>query len=107
MVLSLFQIESHNALLEILLESSPGHNHVRRVLNAMARLGGGPTTNGQANNGHETKLAAIAIPSTSATPLSTPNCGQRAIASPSISAGRGRGQCAITSPSTSAARGRG
>ena len=75
LALSLFQIESHNALLEMLLEGSPGHNHVRRVLNAMVGLGGGPAANGQANNGHKTESAATATPRTSAAPLSTPNRG--------------------------------
>ena len=81
------------------------HNHVRRILNNVAGLGGGPATNRQANNGHETKLAAAAIPSTSAAPLSTPTCGQCATASPSTSATMGCGQPATASPSTSAARG--
>ena len=107
MALSLFHIESHNALLEMLLEGSPGHNHVWCVLNAMVGLGGGPAANGQANNGHETKLVATATPSTSATPLSTPSRGRRATASPSTSVSRGRGRCAIASPSISIARGRG
>ncbi|KAK9992486.1 hypothetical protein SO802_027471 [Lithocarpus litseifolius] len=101
------KIESHNALLEILLEGSPGHNHVRHVLNAMVGLGGGSTANGQANNGHETESVATTTPSTSTVPLSTPSRGRRATASPSISAGRGRGWCAKASPSTSAARGHG
>ena len=91
----------------MLPEGSLGHNHVRRVLNAIVGLGGGPTENGQANNGHETKSAAIATPSISITPLSTPSRGWCATASPSTSVARGRGQCATTSPSTSAARGYG
>ena len=91
----------------MLLEGSPGHNHVRRVLNAMVGLGGGPAANGQANNGHEIESAATATPSTSATPLSAPSRGWHAIASPSPSVGRGCGWCATASPSTSAARGRG
>ncbi|XP_030973682.1 serine/threonine-protein phosphatase 7 long form homolog isoform X1 [Quercus lobata] len=100
-------IQSHLALLEMLPEGSEAHNHVRRVLNNVAGLGGGPATNGQANNGHETKPTATAIPSTSATPASTRTRAQRAIASPSTSAARGRGRPATASPSTSATRGRG
>ena len=73
----------------MLPEGSLGHNHVRRVLNAIVGLGGGPTENGQANNGHETKSAAIATPSISITPLSTPSRGRRATASPSTSVARG------------------
>ena len=33
---------------------SQEHNHVWHILNNVAGLGGGPTANGQANNGHET-----------------------------------------------------
>ena len=69
----------------MLLEGSPGHNHVRHVLNAMVGLGGGPAANGQANNGHEIESAATATPSTSAAPLSAPSRGWHAIASPSPS----------------------
>ena len=91
----------------MLLEGSPGHNHVRHVLNAMVGLGGGPAANGQANNGHEIESAATATPSTSAAPLSAPSRGWHAIASPSPSVGRGCGWCATASPSTSATRGHG
>jgi len=70
---------------------SRAHNHVRCVLNNVARLGGGPTANCQANNGHETESAAIATLSTSVAPVSTPTRGQRATASPGTSAARGRG----------------
>ncbi|XP_050286610.1 serine/threonine-protein phosphatase 7 long form homolog isoform X3 [Quercus robur] len=98
-------------LLEMLPEGSQAHNHVRRVLNNVAGLGGGPVANGQANNGHETEPTATATPSTSTAPVSTRTRGQRAIASPSpstsTSVARGRGRPATTSPSTSAARGRG
>ena len=86
---------------------SQEHNHVWRVLNNVARLGGGPATNGQANNGHEIESAATATPSTSAAPLSAPSRGWHAIASPSPSVGRGCGWCATASLCTSAARGRG
>ena len=48
-----------------------GHDHVLRILKAMARLGSGPAANGQANNGHETESAATVTPSTSTAPLST------------------------------------
>ncbi|KAK9989071.1 hypothetical protein SO802_029310 [Lithocarpus litseifolius] len=118
-------IESHLALLEMLLVGSRDHNHVRRVLNNVVGLGGGPAANGQANNGHETELATTTTPSTSTTPLSTPSCdrratitpstsaaplstptrGRHATASPSTSVARGRGRPAIASPSTSAAKG--
>ena len=40
----------------MLPEGSQAHNHIRRVLNGVAGLGGGPAANGQANNGHETEL---------------------------------------------------
>ncbi|KAK9990849.1 hypothetical protein SO802_025834 [Lithocarpus litseifolius] len=120
-------IESHLALLEMLLVGSRDHNHVRRVLNNVVGLGGGPAANGQANNGHETEPATSTIPSTSTTPLntpsrvrratttpstsaaplSTPTRGRHATASPSTSAARGRSRPATASPSTSAARGRG
>ena len=105
----------------MLPEGSRAHNHVRHVLNNVARLGGGLVANGQANNGHETEPAATATPSISTTPVSTPTRSRRAIASPSTSAARGYGQPATAStstarghgwpttvsPSTSAARGRG
>ena len=91
----------------MLPEGSQAHNHVRRVLNNVAGLGGGPTANGQANNGHEIEPAATETPSTSSAPVSTPTHGQHATASPSTSTARGRGRPATTSPSTSAARGRG
>ena len=94
-------------LLEILPEGSRAHNHVRRILNNVAGLGGGPAANGQANNGHETEPAATTTPSTSIAPVSTPTYGRRATASPSTSAARGCGRPATASPSTSAARGRG
>ena len=74
----------------MLLVGSPGHDHVRRVLNAVARLGGGPAINGQANNGHETESAATATLSTSAAHLSTLSRGRHATASPSPSIARGR-----------------
>ena len=106
LVLSPLQIQSHLVLLEILPEGSQAHNHVRRVLNNVSGLSGGLAENGQANNGHEIELAATATPSTSAAPVSTPTRGQRAIASPSTSAARGRGRLATASPSTSATRGR-
>ena len=96
LVFSLFQIQSHLALLEMLPEGSKAHNHVRRVLNNVAGLGGGPAANKQANNGHETEPTATAIPSTSAAPISTRTRAQRAIASPSTSVARGRGRHAIT-----------
>ena len=105
----------------MLPEGSRAHNHVRHVLNNVARLGGGLVANGQANNGHETEPAATATPSISTTPVSTPTrgwcataslstcvargCGWPAIASPSTSATRGRGRLTTASPSTSAARG--
>ena len=88
----------------MLPEGSQAHNHVRRVLNNVAGLGGGPAADGQANNGHDTESAATATPSTSAAPVSTPTHGQRATASPSTSATRGHGQPATASPSTSAGR---
>ena len=56
LVLFPFQIQSHLALLKMLPEGSQAHNHVRRVLNDVVGLGGGPAANGQANNGHETEL---------------------------------------------------
>ena len=90
----------------MLPEGSQAHNHVRRVLNDVAGLGGGPAANGQANNGHEIEPTATASPSTSAAPVSTRTRGQRVIASPSTSAARGRVLTATTSPSTSAAKGR-
>ena len=83
---------------------SQEHNHVWRVLNNVARLGGGPATNGQANNGHETESVATAIPSTSTAPLSTLTRGRCAIASLSTSVARGHGRPAIASPSTSGQR---
>ena len=91
----------------MLPEGSQAHNHVRRVLNNVAGLGGGPAVNGQANNGHETEPVATATPSTSAAPISTPTRGQRSTTSLSTSATRGRGRPATASPSTSAARGHG
>ncbi|KAK9989648.1 hypothetical protein SO802_029887 [Lithocarpus litseifolius] len=120
-------IEIHLALLEMLPVGSRDHNHVRRVLNNVVGLGGGPAANGQAKNGHETEPATSTIPSTSTTPLSTPSRvrratttpstsaaplstptrGRHATASPSTSAARGRSRPATASPSTSAARGRG
>ena len=107
LVLSPFQIQSHLALLEMLPKGSQAHNHIWRVLNDVAGLGGGPAANGQANNGHETEPIATASPSTSAAPVSTRTRGQCAIASPSTSAARGHGRPATASPSTSAAKGRG
>ncbi|KAL0002314.1 hypothetical protein SO802_016095 [Lithocarpus litseifolius] len=99
------KIESHKALLEMLPVGSPGHDHIRRILKAMAGLGGGPAANGRENNGHETESATTATPSTSTAPQSTPSHGRCATASLSTSATRGRGQCATASPSTGAARG--
>ena len=107
LVLSPFQIQSHLALLEMLPKGSQAHNHVQRVLNDVAGLGGGPAANGQANNGHETEPTATASPSTSIAPVSTRTCGQRAIASPSTSTAGGYGRPAPASSSTSAARDRG
>ena len=107
LVLSPFQIQSHLALLEMLPEGSQAHNHIRRVLNGVAGLGGGPAANDEANNVHETEPTATASPSTSTAPISTRTRGQRALASPSTSAARGRARPAMASPSTSAARGRG
>ena len=103
--LSPFQIQSHLALLEMLPEGIQAHNHIRRVLNGVAGLGGGLAANDEANNGHETEPTATVSPSTSAAPISTRTHGQRAIASPSTSAARGCGRLATASPSTSAARG--
>ena len=91
----------------MLPKGSRAHNHVRRVLNNVARLGGGPAADGQANNGHNTKLVATTTPSIRAAPVSTPTRGLCATASPSTSAGRGCGQLATASPSTGAPRGRG
>ena len=91
----------------MLPEGNKAHNHVRHVLNNVAGLGGGLATNGQVNNGHETEPTATATPSTSAAPVRTRTCGQRAIPSPSTSATRGRGRPATASPSTSATKGRG
>nr|POE56039.1 hypothetical protein CFP56_75263 [Quercus suber] len=91
----------------MLAEGSPRHNHVWCILNSVAGLGGGPVANGQANNGHETKLVAAATLNTSAIPLSTPSRGRHATASQSPSAARGCGQRAIANLSTSAARGHG
>uniref|UniRef100_A0A7N2MUX7 Aminotransferase-like plant mobile domain-containing protein n=1 Tax=Quercus lobata TaxID=97700 RepID=A0A7N2MUX7_QUELO len=99
-------IQSHLALLAMLPKGSQAHNHVRRVLNNVAGLGGGPAVNEHANNGHETELAATATPSTSATPISTPTRSHRATSSPSTSATKGRGRLATASPSTSRGRGR-
>ena len=86
---------------------SRAHNYVRRILNNVAGLGGGPAVDGQTNNGHDIESAATATPSTSATPVSTPTCGRRATASLSTSTTRGRSRFAIASPSTNAAMGRG
>ena len=83
LVLSPSQIQSHLVSLEMLPKGSQAHNHVRRVLNNVAGLGGGPAANGQANNGHEIEPTAIVTPSTSAATVSTRTHGQRAIASPS------------------------
>ena len=107
LVLSLFQIESHLALLEMLPVGNREHNHVRHVLNNAAGLGGGLAVNGQTNNGHETESAATATPSTSAAPVSTSTHGRHATTSLSTSAARGCGRPATARPSTSAARGRG
>ena len=91
MVLPLFQIESHLALLKMFPVGSPRHDHILGVLKAVAGLGSGPAANGQANNGHETKSVATATPSTSTAPLGTASPGRRATASPSTSATRGHG----------------
>ena len=107
MVLSLFQIESHLVLLEMLPIGSREHNHIWCVLNNVAGLGGGLAANGLANNGHETESAATVTPSTIVAPVSTPTHGRRATASSSISTAKGRGWLATVSPSISAARGRG
>ena len=88
LVLSPFQIQSYLALLEMLPEGSQPHNHIWRVLNGVAGLGGGPAANEQANNGHETEPTATASPSTSAAPISTRTRAQRALASPSTSTAR-------------------
>ena len=89
------------------LEGSRAHNHVRRVLNHVARLGGGLVAYGQPNNGHHPESSTTATPSTSAAPVSTPTRALRDTASPSRSAGRGRGRPATASPSTGAPKGRG
>ena len=83
---------------------SQEHNHVWRVLNNMARLGGGLATNGQANNGHKTELVDTATPTPSIAPLSTLTRGRCAIASLSTSVARGHGRPAIASPSISGRR---
>ena len=91
----------------MLPEGSRAHNHVQRVLNHVAGVGGGPAAVGQPNNGHDTESAATATPSTSAALVSTPTPALRDTVSPSRSVGRGRGRPATASPSTSAPRGRG
>ena len=91
----------------MLPEGSRAHNHVQHILNNVARLGGGPAADGQANNGHDTESAATATPSTSAAPVSTPTHGLRATTSPSTSVGRGHGRPATANPSIGAPRGRG
>ncbi|KAK9997867.1 hypothetical protein SO802_017470 [Lithocarpus litseifolius] len=102
-------IESHLALLAMLPIGSREHNHVQHVLSNVVGLGGVLAPNGEANNGQENEPTAIATLSTSTTLLIPPTRGQRATASPSTSAARGRGRPATASPSpsTSAARGRG
>ena len=45
LVLFPFQIQSHLALLEMLPEGSQARNHIQRVLNGVAGLGGGPAAN--------------------------------------------------------------
>ena len=50
---------------------SRAHNHVWHVLNNVARLGGGPTADGQANNRHDIESTATATLSTSAALVST------------------------------------
>ena len=107
LLLSPFQIESHLALLEMLPEGSRAHNHVRRVLNHVAGLGGGPAADGQPNNGHHTESSTTATPSTSAAPVSTPTRALRDTTSPSRSVGKGHGRPATSSPSTNAATGHG
>ena len=89
LLLSPFQIESHLVLLEMLPEGSRAHNHVRRVLNHVAGLGGGPAADGQPNNGHHPESSTTATPSTSVAPVSTPTRALRDTASLSRSAGRG------------------
>ena len=101
------QIESHLVLLEMLPDGSRAHNHVRRVLNHVAGLGGSPAADGPPNNGHHPKSSTTATPSTSAAPVSTPTRALRDTASPSRSAGRGCGRPATASPSTGAPRARG
>ena len=91
----------------MLPKGNQAHNHVWCVLNNVVGLGGGFAVDGQANNGHDTESVATATPSTSAAPVSTPTYGLHAIASPSTSAGRGRGWPATASPSTGAPRDRG
>ena len=71
LLLSPFQIESHLALLEMLPVGRQAHNHVRRILNGVAGLGGGPAADGQANNRHDTESTATATLSTSAVLVST------------------------------------
>ncbi|KAL0004799.1 hypothetical protein SO802_012360 [Lithocarpus litseifolius] len=77
-------IESHLALLKLLLVGNPRHMHVMDVLKAVDELGRVTVANGQANNGRETESVATASPSTSATPVIRGH-GRRATASPSPS----------------------
>ena len=76
----------------MLPEGSRAHDHVRRVLNHVTGLSGGPVANGQPNNGHHTESAATATRSRSAAPVSTPTPALHDTASPSTSPGRGRGR---------------
>nr|POE51069.1 hypothetical protein CFP56_55842 [Quercus suber] len=107
LVLSLFQIESHLALLNWLPVGSREHNHVRRILYNVAGLGGDLAATGQANNYTETERAATATLSTSVAPITTPTCGRRDTASPSTSVARGHGWLVTSSPSPTVARGHG
>ena len=59
----------------MLLEGNRAHNHVRRVLNNVAGLGGGPAADGQPNNGHDTESTTTTTPCTSAATLCTPSRG--------------------------------
>ena len=90
----------------MLPEGNRAHNHVRRVLNNVAGLGGGgPAADGQPNNGHDIESVATATPSTSAASVSTLTRALRDTASPSRSAGRVCGRPGTASPSTGAPRG--
>ena len=84
-------------LLKLLLVCSLGHKHVVDVLKVVDELGRVATTNGQANNRHETESVATANPSISIAPVRSH--GWHATTSPSTSAApiiRGRGWRAAT-----------